>query len=73
MSEPPRWNASQPDEFSHSGVGSSGPWDGWDELTPGLREDEFWSAFEIDDVAEDPEPEHGDFWVEPGDDEEEVA
>jgi len=36
-----------------------------------LCEDEFWDAFEIDDMLEDPQPERGDFWVEPGDDEEE--
>lgn len=73
MSETPSWNGSQPDESFHSGAGQGGPWDGWDEFAPGLGEDEFWDAFEIDDVLEEPEPERGDFWVEPRDDEEEVV
>lgn len=71
MSEPSSW--SQPAESSHSGVETSGPWDGWDELAPTLHEDELRDAFDPDDLEREPEPEYGDFWLEPGEDGEGVG
>ena len=44
---------------------SGGLWDDWTEPEPGLGQDEFWDAFELDDEREEPEPESGDFWLEP--------
>ena len=65
--EPPTSQEGRPDECPHSGVGPLGPWDEWDEFACGIGEDELRDAF--DDIEDDPEPEHGDFWVEPAEDE----
>ncbi len=35
---------------------------------PSYPPEEAWDAFDLDDQAPEPEPEHGDFWIEPPDD-----
>ena len=72
MNEESHWAFDGPDESSCSGGGNDGAWDEWDELALGLPDEHVWDAFELDDALEEPEPEYGDFWPEP-DDEEEVA
>lgn len=44
---------------------TAGPWGDWEEPEPAVGQDEFWDAFELDDEREEPEPEAGDFWLEP--------
>ena len=44
--------------------------DDWDELQTALvLDDSVWDVFELDDETAEPEPEHGDFWWQPRDDE----
>jgi len=43
-------------------------WDDW-AAAPGSLQDDLWDAFELDDETADPQPEYGDFWGEPADDE----
>ena len=44
-------------------------WDEWDEFEPGPMRDDLWDVFELDDETAEPEPQHGDFWGEPDDEE----
>jgi hypothetical protein len=46
------------------------PSDDWDELAPELPEGSLWDAFQLDDLLDEPEPEQGDFWAEPDEEEE---
>ncbi len=71
MNDEPNHDFEGAEEPSCSGAERGGPWDEWDEPVPGPPDDCVWDAFEPADTWEDPEPEHGDFWLEP-DDEEEV-
>jgi len=60
-------------QTEHSEGESGRPDDDWDEWaapTPGPLQDDVWDAFELDDETADPQPEYGDFWGEPDDDEE---
>jgi hypothetical protein len=47
--------------------------DEWDALGPSPLWDDLWDAFELDDEMPDPQPEEGDFWGQPDDEEEEIA
>jgi hypothetical protein len=70
MSEQPDRDYDRADPSSCSGTQMGGPWDEWDESGPGLSDEYVWDAFELDDTLDDPEPECGDFWIEPSDGEE---
>ena len=52
------------------GAGICQPWvDGeeWYETEPTAIADELWDVFLLDDEAAEPEPQEGDFWIEPND------
>lgn len=44
-------------------------WDEWDEFELGPVRDELWDVFELDEETAEPEPQYGDFWGEPDDEE----
>jgi len=57
-------------QAEHGETESNEP-DDWDDpaAMPGSLPDELWEAFELDEETADPQPEYGDFWGVPDDDE----
>ena len=45
------------------------PLDNWDGFGPAPGQDAVWDAFDLDDELDEPLPEHGDFWMEPNEEE----
>lgn len=66
------WEDEHENEGSFSGQPEEGGWnalDEWDRFQPEVRLHDVWDAFELDDDVENPQPEYGDFWPEPDDEE----
>ena len=59
----------QADDLPVPDAGECDPWDDWDDLEPGPRQNDIWDAFDLDDERDEPLPEYGDFWPEPDEDE----
>ena len=44
-------------------------WDQWDQLEPAAARSELWDVFLLDEETAEPEPQQGDFWGEPDNEE----
>ena len=72
-SENPLWNRPGPTEpvpLDPAGDESFVDLAEWVDLRPPPLWDNLWDAFELDDEMAEPQPEHGDFWAEPHDQQE---
>ena len=63
------WDSRRQDESASPDGEDDRLSDDWDEAAANLLQSHVWDAFELDDLLEDPEPEHGDFWPEPDEEE----
>ena len=65
----PSWDFDRQDESVFPDAEDDRLADDWDEPAANLLQGHVWDSFELDDSLEDPEPEHGDFWPEPDEEE----
>ena len=63
------WDFDRQNESASPDVEDDPLADDWDQPAANLVEGCVWDAFELDDSSEDPEPEYGDFWPEPDEEE----
>ena len=72
FSEEPKWAAETTDASMFGSPAEDDPvddWDEWNDFELGPQRGDVWDAFELDDELEEPQPEYGDFWPQPDDEE----